>query len=57
MQIDEKIWYHALTIPDLEKDWIAGIVRNYIEDDRHSPEHLAILVELAWKRGYAGGAR
>jgi hypothetical protein len=56
MELSDNIGYHGLPIPDAERQWLAiiyeGITANTITSDI-----LRLALELAWKRGYAQGAR
>ena len=54
--LPDEIEYHALPIPDEEQNWLKNIYAA-ITDITVVPHEVELALELAWKRGYAKGAR
>lgn len=51
---DDKVWYHALQIPDLEMEWITDLATSFM-DGPQTEKMLVLALELAWKRGRSKG--
>lgn len=56
MEFSSNIEYHGLEIPETEEKWL-GEIFNALERHTITSDIIKFALELAWKRGYACGAR